>query len=61
MSDQDQSAHHPCVTLYAVCIHEAAAGGDRSRMQAVAAQAEQYVSDIEAALSKLRAALGRNS
>ena len=61
MSDPYEPKHPPCVTLYAVCIHEASQSGDRSRMQAVEAQAAQYVSDVESALSQLRAALGRDS
>lgn len=60
MSETD-NRHPPCVTLYATCIHEAAQGGDRSRMQAVEAQAAQYLSEVESALAELRAALGRNS
>jgi len=58
MSDEYGTPHHPCVTLYATCIHEAARGGDRERMRAVESQAAQYVSEIESALAELRKALG---
>jgi Domain of unknown function (DUF1843) len=61
MSDQQERANQPCVTLYAVCIQEASRGGDRERMRAVEAQAQQYVSEIESALGELRAALGKQS
>lgn len=60
MSDQAGYAKPPCVTLYAVCIHEAARGSDRERMRAVEAQAQQYVSEIESALAELRGALGHS-
>jgi len=50
--------HHPCVTLYAVCIHDAARGGDAERMRAVEKQATDYIGELESALPELRGALG---
>jgi hypothetical protein len=45
------------VPLYAVPIKEAAASGDVRAMKSVAAKGRKHISDVQAALAKLEAAI----
>ena len=49
------------VPLYAVPIKEAAASGDVRAMKSVAAKGRKHVSDVQAALAKLDAAIDKAS
>ncbi len=47
------------VPLYAVPIKEAAASGDVRAMKSVAAKGRKHIADVQAALTKLEAAISK--